>query len=246
LDFWTHHVLRQMPLLGLAALIGLWKGFPRWENWRERSFLPALAVGLLATAWIGRWSVGGAENALMPSCAFFALLMGILLPKGLEQAPWFWKQACLYGLVLLQFVLVAYDPRPLVPSKADREAGEALVERLKGIEGDVWVAFHGHLGPMAGKPVRAIYYQPLMTMPSPGEAKPGTVPESLDRAVREQRFAAILFDAHSLPEGWDAYYQEAGPVFERRDVFWPVTGYKTRPKAIFVPRGFNPQSDESL
>ncbi len=244
-DFWVRHVFRQMPLISIAALLGLWRGFSGQTNWRDRLFLPALALGLLATAWIGRWSVGGAENALLPSCALFALLMGVLLQKGLEQTTSPRKQTFLYALVLIQFGLVVYDPRPLVPSRADREAGEALIERLKGIEGDVWVAFHGHLGPMAGKPIRAIYYQPLISMSSLGEPKPASFPGSLDRAVREQRFAAILFDAHSLPEGWDAYYQDAGPVFERRDVFWPVTGYKTRPKAIFVPRPRN-ETEPSL
>jgi hypothetical protein len=241
LDFWTRHVLRQMPIVAGMALVGLWGWMQDWTDWREKFFLPSLAGGFLVAAWIGRWSVGGAENALMPSCALFAILLGILFQKVLDRTVSAKKRALLYLLVLIQFGLLAYDPRLLVPTQADREAGEALIARLKEIDGDVWVAFHGHLGPMAGKSIRAIYYQqPKTASSSPQEEGPPAVFKGLDQAVREQRFAAILFDGHTLPEGWDAYYQDAGAVFERRDVFWPVTGYKTRPKAIFTPKVTKP------
>lgn len=247
LEFWTRHVARQMPLIAAMALAGIGVWMRNWTNWREKFFLLALAGGFLAAAWIGRWSVGGAQNALLPSCAIGALLLGILLHHALERTSGLMgKQIVLYALVLLQFALVAYDPRSLVPSRADREAGKALIERLKNIEGDVWVAFHGHLGPMAGKPAHALYYFPLPSFTPRGGGGPVFVKENLDRAVREQRFAAILFDAHSLPEGWDAYYREAGPVFDRPDVFFPVTGYQTRPRGLFVRRPRNEVSLPSL
>jgi 4-amino-4-deoxy-L-arabinose transferase-like glycosyltransferase len=244
--FWTRHILLHMPLISLAALAALWKGFPNRTHWRERLFLPALAVGLLSTAWIGAWSLNGAENALMPDCALFALLMGILFHQANKRAtsPKWQMAICL--LVLAQFALVVYnpyekklvyDPRERVPSRADREAGEALVERLKQIDGDVWIAWHGHLGRMAGKPIHALYFDPLLDVVPWGVQPTPTIREQIDQAIREQRFAAILLDEHRLYlDWWGDYYEDAGPVFPRRDVFWPVTGGKTRPKTLFVPR----------
>ncbi len=235
--YWVRHIARHMPLISLAALVALWKGFPDRTHWRERLFLPALAVGLVATAWIGWWSVNGAENALMPDCALFALLTGILFHQAMKRTSSPSLQAGICLLVLAQFALVAYDPRERVPSRADREAGEALIERLKQIDGDVWIASHGHLGRMAGKPIHGLYFDPLLDVAPWGMTPSPTIREQIDQAIRERRFAALLVNEHRLyKDWWGDYYQDAGPVFPRRDVFWPVSGGKTRPKTIFVPR----------
>lgn len=57
------------------------------------------------------------------------------------------------------------------------------------------------------------------------------------QAIAEKQFEAIVTDG----EWWfsndvEQYYQKQRRVFDSEIVFWPVTGYKTRPEFIYVPK----------
>jgi len=57
----------------------------------------------------------------------------------------------------------------------------------------------------------------------------------LSRAYATHRFRAIIIDGpHEIPR-LQGCYRKQSDVFDRKDVFWPVTGYPSRPKAVFVP-----------
>jgi hypothetical protein len=70
--------------------------------------------------------------------------------------------------------------------------------------------------------------------------------KSIDMALEQQRFAAILFDGSRndfiLVDPYfyllQAYYVGRGPVFppEFDNALWPTTGLQIRPYYLFVPK----------
>jgi 4-amino-4-deoxy-L-arabinose transferase-like glycosyltransferase len=237
--FWVSDVARRVPaaaLLGLAVFSGLRRTPP--ERWNALFYL-LMAGGMILAAWIGKWSIGGDNNALFPAYAAFALLFGVgfahvsertrALPNG---APFL--QNLLHLLCILQFALLLYNPLSRVPTRADEEAGRQLVDLIRRTDGEAWLTFHGYLPELAGKRSYALLndYTLFGETTEPQQRMQNEIRD----AIRNHRFAAIIMDAHALPEEWRPYYTLQGPVFQSSDVFYPVTGWRTRPKAVFVPR----------
>ena len=66
----------------------------------------------------------------------------------------------------------------------------------------------------------------------------GRVKTEFTRAMERRQFSLIILDQEPNwiwgdPERYYARVEE--PVFPDEDVFWPVTGWQTRPELILVP-----------
>jgi len=104
---------------------------------------------------------------------------------------------------------------------------------MRKTDGEVWLTFHGYLPTLAGKRCYGLssdYVHSGVTTQAQLRMQ-----AEIREAIQKQKFAAIIVDGHSLPEEWRPYYTLQGPVFQSPNVFYPVTGWRTRPKAIFVP-----------
>jgi hypothetical protein len=69
-----------------------------------------------------RIQLGDYSNALMPACAGLAIFFGLGIAAALEAEAVRRRPAAeflIYGLCLIQFALLAYDPRDQIPSEAD-------------------------------------------------------------------------------------------------------------------------------
>jgi len=66
----------------------------------------------------------------------------------------------------------------------------------------------------------------------------GELNKDLFKAIRQHRFGAIILDGRRRLFERDIrkYYRRGGPVFRQRNVFWTVTGKRTRPQIMYVPR----------
>jgi hypothetical protein len=73
-----------------------------------------LCIGaLIGIGWLGRLHPGSGHNALMPMIAGLALLAGCAIGWMMcRSVPLRWAAL---ALVTLEFALLAYDPRPVVP-----------------------------------------------------------------------------------------------------------------------------------
>ncbi|MCI0440891.1 MAG: hypothetical protein L0177_17430, partial [Chloroflexi bacterium] len=65
--------------------------------------------------------------------------------------------------------------------------------------------------------------------------------DEISAAIRAKRFSAIILDNEwfeftRFAADIEQHYEARGPVFSDQSVFWPVTGWQTRPELIFVPR----------
>jgi hypothetical protein len=190
-----------------------------------------IALGFIGSSCLARLEGGAWANALMPAHAGLALLFGLAVAtRGRDSllAP---------AAAILQFGLLAYDPRPLIPRAADVETGRAIVRRIAAIPGDVLVVDHGYLAAAAGK--RSYAHGWAMT--DVLWADPNYAAPDLDREVREAvasgRFTALVLDKnrHWFAADFDRHYVHSEDL-GGDGTFEPVSGSKRRPAAIYRRR----------
>jgi len=242
-QFWTQDLIAP---LGIALLFGLAYLYANRKEWRSRPFLlhAGLALGMIGSSCFVRIEHGGYLNSLIPAFFVCALLFGLSIPRVYA----FFKNAfpghgpaagnILHVIMLFQFASLVYYPPYLIPSSADREAGENLIRHIAETGGDVWLTHHGYYTGAAGKGEWAslLALKNVLRVLPPDRAD--TLIAEFDAAIKHRKFAAVIVDEYQYPLtqlGLDRYYHRSAPVFASDDVFWPVTGRRTRPEWIYTP-----------
>lgn len=228
-QLWGEDLL--FPLWPALGVVGLSLWHTRSRQAPEWGYL-LLGLGGLLTAWASRIHVGGYHNVVLPLHAMVCLLAG----RGLAQLLGSRREGWALGLLGLNLLLLFRDVSPLLPSEADRKAGEHLVSQLQDVPGEVWVPGHPELGLAAGKAAGA-HWMALedVLRGTPGPAREGLI-QSLRQALQSHRFEAILLDGPPPPVLLQAY-ELRGPVFAQPGVFMTVTGMQTRPETWWQPHG---------
>ena len=234
--FWLYDLPRFAPVAGLALLA--WLRAPRVARSEEQRapILPYALAGLVLGSWISRAHVGGYDNTLMPACLAAALCFGPALARALETGGLVTVGAAL--LALGQFWLLRYDPRAQLPSPADVAAGEALVERLRLVGGELWIPDHGYLGERVGQRALAHGMTLIDLLNSSERALAQRVADELNRALEEHRFQVIVLDqdwSDALPALAKNYIREELPYADAQ-TFVPVTGDERRPRYWYAWR----------
>ena len=234
--FWVHDV----PNVAIAIGAALFSVYTRLRERRTEDlwfFVPMLAMTVFS-AWSARIHAGGYDNALIVMDAWLAVAAAVavceIMPRGGRAA------AVAAALAILQFAVLAYDPRAQVPTDEDVVAGDRIVEQLRRLPGDVLVAHHPYLGVLAGKPAHG-HLDLVNTIPRGTEAR-----QRLDREIEEathgKRFEAIVLDRRKdrnyrrrLTPDLDQFYEYRGSLLPD-DAFWSYTGLITRPQDLYVRR----------
>jgi hypothetical protein len=245
------HILWHFPALAIVvAVTALLVGF----TVRRTGSLPpparpfvlwtcAFAVSTVVGA-IG-WGTEFAHfNAYMPAFLHGALAAGTAVPalaacvralgrdrRHTEAAA----AACalLAGSALaITCALARWQPQRFIPTAADVAAGSRLIERLRAIDGDVWMPSHPWYLVLAGKTphVHRMGVKDVTTR------QPRTV-EGLDDRLRSHGFAAIVLDNRDLHLELPVLRQAYRPAFvlpkdERPRLY---TGATVVPDAIWIP-----------
>lgn len=132
MEFFGRDLRLAAPVLVLAALG--WRGAPRP--------LRGLFLGGVGASLLGRLHPGGYDNVLLPM---------IVCAAPLAAAGWA-RVPPMGNLALVVLVVLGSLSVPgLVPSEEDSDAGEKLVERIRGLEGEVFAPAYGYLLERAGK-----------------------------------------------------------------------------------------------
>jgi hypothetical protein len=199
------------------------------------------AAGMIGSAWVSRLHDGGYDNVLLPAHAAIAVLFGLAIDAVLRLAartPWpDLAAACLWSACLVQFATVSYNPAQQIPRAEDRAAGLKLVEAIRRIPGDVLIPNHGYLAVLAGK--RDFAHGMAVSDLLRGAAGPARedLVSAFREALRRREFAAVIIDQEwFFKTDLERDYDYLSPVFQGAGVFWPVTGARTRPASIYVPR----------
>jgi 4-amino-4-deoxy-L-arabinose transferase-like glycosyltransferase len=210
-------------------------------------FYGLLAGGMVGSAWLSRLHEGGYINVLIPAFAMIAVLFGLGVHRLAAQQP-AGRRMLIYGLCIVQFAVLIYSPADHIPTRADRAAGEHLVEAVAEIDGEVWMVHRGYIASLAGK--ESIYAHRMgiedVMRGDEGEIR-DMLAADIQQAIAEQRFDAIIFDGSRDDfilvdyyfENLQEHYIGLGEIFpaEFDGTFWPLTGLQVRPYYVFVPMG---------
>lgn len=239
INFWIRDLLRPLPIAVVTAAFYLHCCL-RKPFTRESLYYPMLTVGLVGSSLSARVHLGGYDNVLMPAYSVVAILFGLGVhdiasskragPRGRTVI------IGIYLASLIQFGLLRYDPTEQIPTGQDLTAGNELIGLIMQIEGEVLVPDHGFIAAMAGK--RSYAHRMAMhdvLRGDEGEAKAHLVAE-ITEAISKKRFDAIILDSYWRKADIRGHYDEHRPIFVAPEVFWPVTGKRTRPTLLYSPK----------
>ena len=247
------------PMLGagitVAVLVGL--AVVAMHAWRYRAVpRPAQPLLLWAAAYAVSTVLGavgwGTEfahfNAYMPAFLHGALAAAAAVPaihacvqrwlregrSDRRRVRWMAHGAAMAPAALLALTCwsARWNPRPYLPSAFDVAAGAKLIERIRAIDGEVWMPSHPWYLQLAGKTPR-VHRMGVKDVTT----RRVQVIEGLDEALAQRRFSALVLDQRDLdlelPQLRAAYQPALElPPDERPRVF---TGAKVVPKAIWTP-----------
>ena len=230
-------------LLPAAPLVGWALVRDRSPSLRWSAWLAAVAIAVSA---IAKGTAGGFINALIPGVYFSSLLIGMALARAIaggepRRATYAWALAAATVLAaprvvpaLIERVIAADGPHatgytisPLIPSADDRARNEALVARLRAVDGDVWLPTRPWYARLAGK-------RPLAGEMAASDLAPsGVAIAGFDEALRSRRFAAVVLA--------DPYETLWAPLVERStssrvDAAHDVVGGTLAPGFWLLPR----------
>lgn len=233
LGFWTRDLAPQLLIALLLSAIVLFR--LRTGEKRKFRFHLLMAGAMLVLAWLGRIHNGGFINVLMPIHLQMAILSGIFLSSVAAQERRILRFAFLL-LFLAQFCFLVYRPERLIPTAQDRQAGEQMIRQLHDIPGDVMIPYHGYYSTLAGKNPHAHIMTMIEVVISGDAALSKKLVDEIRAEIHQQKYGAIVLDREWFREDVEKYYVNAGRVFDNDTVFWPVTGARTRPEWIYIPR----------
>ncbi len=240
-DFWTKDLVSKLPI---ACILSLFYLYALLKNTNKRNFLFYLlmSMGMLGTAWFSRLHLGGYDNVLFPAYAALSILFGLGAFKVFE----FFRAASadkrrliqfsFYLVFIMQFLVLAYNPRAQIPTQNDLDAGYVFIEIMAQLPGDIIVPYHSYLPTLAGKKSHA-HHQPVSDVIR-GDDSPAKdrLLDEINRAITSKKFNALILDAPWFPELTERYYVRQRKVFGNANVFWTLTGMRTTPQMIYVPR----------
>jgi hypothetical protein len=192
--------------------------------------LPAIAIGVAAGRLVDDRDKRDPTPARRPAVVYALLALSLLCSAGglltlaARTAPRAWDLHDETG--------PGYDPRAQIPSRHERELGDALIAKLRAADGDVLIPFHPFYAHLAGKRT----YLHRMGVMDTWRAGMGT-PAGLTEAFNAHRFALVVADDKMdgnwlMWPGLEANYrlveQLAGPHV--------VTGAATAPRYVLAPK----------
>lgn len=242
-SFWLVDVLPHFALPLLLAAIGLC--LMGVQNRQRALFFGALLAGCTAAAWISRLHLGGHVNGLMPLHACIAILLPLALDAIRLASERRWRSARarwlvaigIPGAALLLFLLLGDPWEGRRPTEIDRREGDAYVELLSDIQGDVFVWGQRFVQTYAGK--RSFGSDMGVGDVVRGGGEPAAqLKREIRDAVRQRRFAALVFSGGApfwLRDAVARHYTLT-QTFPGEN-FVPVIGLAVRPRTIYLPRG---------
>lgn len=234
--FWRFDLLRPLPIAtaGAAAAFA-WTIYRR--NWDRAIFYAAAGAGLFGGALASRLHSLSYVNVVLPAYAAVCVLFAVAvreswrLPRTSPSARLLPLAASL--LAVLQLARLAYAPARFVPTAEDVAGGDALIQRLSDMPGEVWTPYHGWLPTRAGKDSAAHAVVIADVIRGGTSDADRALAAEIDEALRTHRYSSIVaIDAFTPVRAWlplDRYYRPAEPVVERRSRFW-------RREVRYVPR----------
>jgi hypothetical protein len=254
LDYWAREAQRA-PLLVIAAAISL-VSMAKMSPSRALFYVP-IAGALLVMSWAGRANSGGAANVLLPGAVGLVVLAGWWLGRIFQHRM---AVLCTLGYLAcaIQFAGLFYNPVSQVPTVADRDAGQKLLETIRSTEGEVYVPLHPYYAELAGKSsyahwtaiadVSGLLYADSPASRAETDERRARIVEEVTQAIAGGQFAMIVIDetpARGVTRFWRDLLSQHQDQYARRSVlfsrnsanlFWTRAGMRTRPQYVYLRR----------
>lgn len=244
--FWIHDFMYLSVAFTISliyCLLLLWRSRRKKNGYYIMFFL-----SMIGTSWFSRLHSGGYDNVLLPAYIVVSIFFGLgiqeittgsvvrflrhknALPQDMKVIKIF-----LFIVCIAQFHSLVYNPFNQLPSKQDLKAGDAFIKTIKEIKGEVFIPFHGYVSSLAGKNNHAHWMAIVDVLRSNGEEKKNKLWQQLVEIINSKQFEAIIIDNDigEIENEISKNYIFSSKVFNSKDVFWPVTGWKTRPESIY-------------
>lgn len=231
--FWTTDMVQSYPIF--FVLFGFWlAGSRNIKNLPKAKYFLFFFAGTILNSYFFRLHQGGFLNVLIP----LATSISVLLPIFLNQFGQSFNisngyKNATYVLALVQFIVLVYNPLLQIPNEIDETIGWGFINKIKNLEGEVFIPGHSFISRYAGKKSFTHYVRISEFLESKSKESKNFYKEFLQE-LREQKFSAIILDSDiSLPE-IDKYYFKAGQIIEEYG-FYTVIG-KSRPQELWFPK----------
>lgn len=243
LGFWFVDVL--LPF-ALVAVAGTWLAIRHRESLRipristigDQSLIVFAAImGLLLAGLAGRLHEGGTTNVAMPTHVAMAIALAIGLHAATSSGVLSDVEGWVLGCVVIgQMIVLMFWRTGLVPTIADRAAGDAFISALASARGPVSIPSHPYYARLAGIPTAASSIAVVDLMASRSNRARDDLASQLPWSL--SGYNLVIADS---PD--DA--ARLGPELERDftlvstdivpgDLFEPVSDVPAKPSLVFV------------
>lgn len=230
LAFWSSDLFGLFPigtLLGLGWCLAGW----RTASFRDYAFYAVNGAGILASTWEARIHPGAWFNTLLP--AF--LLLSIAATRAARELDARWPGVG-STLLLIQFALLIYNPRPFLPSPADYAAAREVVELMRRSPGDVLLSDHAFYATLAGKRSHA-HEMAVRDVLSTNDRWADDLRAQYRRAIDAEQFDAIVLDSREwFPIPIVARYRPLSRLLSSDDLLKQRVGNPVHPGAVYLPK----------
>ncbi|MFT5681390.1 MAG: hypothetical protein ACI8RZ_002296 [Myxococcota bacterium] len=188
---------------------------------------------LVLLSAVMRGHQGGYVNVLIPGMWAGALWSALAVGRIREEWPMLPVTAATSLLIAGQLWLGRWDPAPLTPTAADVAAGDALIERIAELDGEVLAPQFPWYPVLAGK---ASYFHLIALWDinhTGGPLVEGT--DSIKQAMADKHWAAVLTADSKLELGFKDHYRRQSTI-QTGSAMRPVTGWRVRPRYLYVPK----------
>jgi hypothetical protein len=245
--FWTS----DLPPLSIAlcfcylAFVHIWSNSPTFHR-IVRDIL--IFGGLLLTSYFVRMHDGSWIDNLMPVAAGAAIYFGIGLEASLRRLG---RIPALKLLVIvaavLQFITLSYWPPKSIPTLANRQQTEKLLQRISSIKGDVYLSAHPWYLRALGKPlhVHEAAVEDVLSEREPAPTK-HFLEQEMATAVSRGRFEAFVVDFEKFPlrpPNFDKYYELVDSSLTDYYVYAWTAGWGNRKPTYLYMRRPTQQTD---
>lgn len=240
----------------MAALVAVYTlaALAAWrrQGWRFFVIQPwfLFTAAAIGAALLGRTSVGGNLNHLMPAYALLCLTPALLWAELVQRPEQTrrWASWALAGALALQIGLAFFNPAryatgntlplQLTPTAAMRDAGDRLIACIAAVDGRVLVLQHPYYALLAGKEP-AVQISALWHARRRGR---DPLPDDLAGWIRDQKAAMIIADESDYFEtdpAWvgllNTYHRPAATLTDN-EAPPTLTGVVVRPRTVYLPR----------
>ena len=241
-SFWLLDVFWNFPFAALVSattVIGFIRILFSGKVKESDSAMMVMVAGFIIVALMNRLQVGALETGLIPAILALAGLTSWALQHFHSNEYGFgWAPSIIVKtMVILQFTVLLYDPRPQKINFADIEDGEKMLITISEIPGDVLIPNHPFYGRMAGKETFFSASNLFQIMTFEDGDLTEMLPDTLMSAIKNRDFDAVIIDEPI--DAWlrtiAPYYMLTEEIFDKPNTLMTVEGVKSRPQFIYMP-----------